>query len=218
MSDLARDAFGLLDHLGVDAAHVVGVSMGGMIVQTLAIEHPTRVRTMTSIMSTTGKRSVGWQHPALLPALLRSRGPGRDEYVAGSEAVWKLIGSPGYPQPEGAVTARAVETWERGVSRSGVLRQMVAVLTQPDRGARLRAVTVPTLVVHGAADKMVHVSGGRATAARRPRRRAPRRRGHGPRPAAPAVRHLRRRHPPYRRPRRHRLLSAAVHRPWGSRR
>ncbi|MFC5177360.1 alpha/beta fold hydrolase [Nocardioides taihuensis] len=164
MSDLARDAVGLLDHLGIDAAHIVGVSMGGMIVQTLAIEHPDRVRSLTSIMSTTGKRTVGWQHPALLPALLRSRGPGRDEYVAGSEAVWKLIGSPGYPQPEGAVTARAVETWERGVSRSGVIRQMVAVLTQPDRGARLRAVRVPTLVVHGAADKMVHVSGGRATA------------------------------------------------------
>ena len=165
MADLADDAFGLLDHLGVASAHVAGVSMGGMIVQTMAIAHPERVRSLTSIMSTTGKRTVGWQHPSLLPSLLARRAGGREAYVATSTAFWNLIGSPEYPQPVEEVAARAGETYDRGVSAQGVLRQMLAVLTQPDRTARLRSVRVPTLVVHGLADRMVHVSGGRATAA-----------------------------------------------------
>lgn len=165
MRDLAEDAFGLLDHLGLPAAHVAGVSMGGMIVQTMAITHPQRVLSMTSIMSTTGKRTVGWQHPSLLPALLGGRRPGRAAYVKSSLAIWTLIGSPGYPQTREQVEDRANETYDRGVSAEGVLRQMLAVVTQSSRGERLRSVRVPTLVVHGLADKMVHVSGGRATAA-----------------------------------------------------
>ncbi len=165
MRDLADDAFGLLDHLGLASAHVVGVSMGGMIVQTMAITHPARVRSLTSIMSTTGKRTVGWQHPSLLPALLGGRRPGREAYVRSSAAVWTLIGSPGYPLSRAEIETRAGETYDRGVSAEGVLRQMLAVITQPSRGERLRGVRVPTLVIHGLADKMVHVSGGRATAA-----------------------------------------------------
>ena len=165
LGDLADDALGLLDHLGLESAHVVGVSMGGMIVQTMAIAHPRRVRSMTSIMSTTGKRTVGWQNPSLLPSLLANRKPGRAAYVRTSAAFWNLIGSPAYPQTTEQVEKRAGETYDRGVSASGVLRQMLAVLTQPNRGERLHGVRVPTLVVHGLADKMVHVSGGRATAA-----------------------------------------------------
>jgi pimeloyl-ACP methyl ester carboxylesterase len=165
LEDMAADACGLLDHLGLDSAHVVGVSLGGMIAQTMAITAPQRVRSLTSIMSTTGKRSVGWQHPSLLPSLLMSRGPGREAYVATSAAVWKMIGSPGYPQDHDRVVERAEETFDRGVSRSGVMRQMMAVLTQTNRAGRLRGITVPTLVIHGVADKMVHASGGRATAA-----------------------------------------------------
>jgi pimeloyl-ACP methyl ester carboxylesterase len=164
MADLAADACGLLDHLGLDSAHLVGVSMGGMIVQTVAINHPGRVRSLTSIMSTTGKRTVGWQHPSLMPHLLAGRKPGREAYIRSSVAFGKLVGSPAYPEPVEAAEQRAGETFDRGISASGVMRQMLAVLTQPNRSARLHSVRVPTLVVHGLADKMVHVSGGRATA------------------------------------------------------
>jgi len=165
LSDLADDAFGLLDHLGIATAHIVGVSMGGMIVQTMAIEEPARVRSLTSIMSTTGKRTVGWLYPGLAPALLRPLKPGREAYTESSVAMWRMIGSPGYPRHEDRTRELAGEAFDRGVSASGALRQMMAILTQPSRSRALRQLRVPTLVVHGTADKMVHVSGGRATAA-----------------------------------------------------
>ena len=164
MSDLADDAVGLLSHLGIDSAHLVGISMGGMISQTVAIEHPDRVRSLTSIMSTTGRRTVGWQSPTLLPRLAVPRRGGLDTFVESSLVTWALIGSPAYPSDPEVLRARAYETFERGVSNGGVLRQMMAILTQPDRTGRLRQVRVPTLVMHGLDDKMVHVSGGRATA------------------------------------------------------
>lgn len=165
LADLSDDVFGLLDHLGLDGAHVVGVSMGGMVAQTMAIARPDRVRSLTSVMSTTGKRSVGWQHPALLPRLIAPRRAGREAYVAGGMAFARLTGSPAYPEPEDAMRRRFEETFDRGVHPDGVVRQMLAVLTQPNRSSRLRGVRLPTLVVHGLADRMVHVSGGRATAA-----------------------------------------------------
>ncbi|HVK27191.1 MAG TPA: alpha/beta fold hydrolase [Nocardioides sp.] len=165
IDDLASDAFGLLDHLDISAAHVAGISMGGMIAQTMALRAPERVRSLASIMSTTGRRSVGGQHPSLLPTLIATRGPGREDYIRGSLAVWKSIGSPRFPQPEEKLRTRAGDTWDRGVSRAGVMRQMLAVLTQPDRTVALGHLVVPTLVMHGLADRMVHISGGRATAA-----------------------------------------------------
>jgi pimeloyl-ACP methyl ester carboxylesterase len=164
LGDMADDAFGLLDHLGLDSANVVGISMGGMIAQNMAIAHPARVRSLTSIMSTTGKRSVGWQHPRLLPMLVARRGPDRETYAQRSARLWDLIGSPAFPQPREETLARARETFDRGVSASGVMRQMLAILHETNRGPRLRALSMPALVVHGSADRMVHVSGGRATA------------------------------------------------------
>jgi pimeloyl-ACP methyl ester carboxylesterase len=163
MQDLADDGFALLDHLGIGPAHVTGISMGGMIAQTMALSRPDRVLSLTSIMSTTGRRTVGWQDPRLLPLLLARRSQSREHYIAASARLWKIIGSPLYPDTTESVRERAAETWDRGVSAAGVARQMGAVLTQPDRSRALRSLRVPTLVIHGTADKMVHVSGGRAT-------------------------------------------------------
>jgi pimeloyl-ACP methyl ester carboxylesterase len=136
-----------------------------MIVQTMTLDQPGRVRSLTSIMSTTGKRSVGWLHPRLLPAMLRPIKPGREAYAESSVAMWRMIGSPGFDHDDARIREAAREAYDRGVSAAGALRQMLAILTQPSRSSALRGVRVPTLVVHGLADRMVHVSGGRATAA-----------------------------------------------------
>jgi pimeloyl-ACP methyl ester carboxylesterase len=164
LRDMADDGFHLLDHLGIGRAHVAGVSMGGMIAQTMAIEHPDRVLSLTSIMSSTGRRSSGYQHPILLPHLLRRRTANREVYVASSLHFGRLIGSPGYRDAEEVARLRAEQTWERGVNLAGVNRQTLAILTQRDRTAALGGLRMPVTVVHGLADKMVHISGGRATA------------------------------------------------------
>jgi pimeloyl-ACP methyl ester carboxylesterase len=164
IGDLADDAFGLLDHLGIERVHLVGVSMGGMIVQTMAIADPERALSMTSIMSTTGSRRVGWQHPRVIPALLASAGRTRDSYVARSLRTSLVIGSPAFPGDEAMARERAYETYDRGWSASGVARHMLAVLTQPDRTKDLAGLDLPVTVIHGLNDPLVHRSGGRAVA------------------------------------------------------
>lgn len=164
IGDLAGDAVALMDHLGWSSAHVAGVSMGGMIAQTVAVQHPGRVRSLTSIMSTTGRRTVGWQDPRLLPVLIAPRKAGEQAYVEGTVRMDRLIGSPGFPADPEVSRAMARETYARGIHNDGVLRHMLAVLTQPDRTMQLRSLRIPAAVIHGLSDRMIHPTGGRATA------------------------------------------------------
>lgn len=165
LGDMAADGVGLLDCLGIDEAHVTGVSMGGMIAQTLAIDYPSRVLSLVSVMSTTGRRSVGWQDPRLLPQLVAGCRTSRAEFVERSVRSWGAIASPDYPVPPADIKARAAETYDRGINQAGVVRQLQAVVAQPDRSRALRQLDIPALVIHGTRDRLIHSSGGRATAA-----------------------------------------------------
>lgn len=165
MSDMAADAAGLLDGLGLDSAHIVGVSMGGMIAQTFAIEYPERTRSLVSIMSTTGDPNVGQPRPDALATLTTSPPATREEAMDQAATTWRIIGSPGYPLDEAAVRERAGAAYDRAFHPAGNARQLAAIIFQPDRTPALAQVTAPSLVIHGEADPLVDPSGGRATAA-----------------------------------------------------
>ncbi|MEU3622745.1 alpha/beta hydrolase [Amycolatopsis coloradensis] len=164
LKDMADDAAALLDELGVRSAHVVGASMGGMVAQTLAIEHPARVRSLTSIMSTTGNRFVGRPSAKAMTMLLSAPPRSREQYVDSLVRTFRAIGSPGYPFDEPRMRERAERSFDRGVNPGGTARQLAAIVSSRDRFHALRNLTVPALVVHGSKDPLVHVSGGRATA------------------------------------------------------
>lgn len=166
LSDMAADAVGLLDTLEISGAHVVGASMGGAIAQVMAIEHPNRVRSLTSIMSTTGDMSVGQPHPATLKELF-SGPPATNREGAIRRAVRScaIIGSPAYRIEIADIEERAGLAWDRDHDETATARQAVASLASGDRTDKLRYLMVPTLVVHGTDDTMCDVSGGRATAA-----------------------------------------------------
>ncbi|MGY1669538.1 alpha/beta fold hydrolase [Geodermatophilus sp. SYSU D00710] len=165
LADMAEDTAGLLHALGLDSAHVVGASMGGMIAQSLAIRHPERVRSLTSIMSTTGDPAVGAPAEAALGVLLAPPATDRESAVQRAVDTYRVIGSPGFEFDESGLRERAGLSFDRAYNPAGVARQLTAILASPDRTADLARVAVPTLVVHGAEDALVNVSGGRATAA-----------------------------------------------------
>jgi pimeloyl-ACP methyl ester carboxylesterase len=166
LSDMAADAIGLLDALDIDRAHVVGASMGGAIAQTIAIEHPKRVRSLTIMMASSGAKAVGQPHPAALQELFS--GPPaltRDDVVAQALRARRIIGSTGFPADEAEISTRAGEAFDRGHDPLGIARQAVATVASGDRTARLAGLATPSLVIHGLADRMCDPSGGRALAA-----------------------------------------------------
>jgi pimeloyl-ACP methyl ester carboxylesterase len=166
VDDMAADAIGLLDHLRVDRAHIVGASMGGMIAQQVAAHHPGRVASLTSIMSTTGRR-----RPSTMPRfdalriLLSRPAASREEYVESVQGLVGVIGSPDYPPDPERLRAQAERSWDRCHFPAGIARQLVGIMASGDRTADVRRIQSPTLVIHGLADRLVPPRGGRDTAA-----------------------------------------------------
>jgi pimeloyl-ACP methyl ester carboxylesterase len=164
LDDMAEDTAGLVRQLDLGPANVVGVSMGGMIAQTLAAEHPEQVSTLTSIMSTTGSRLKGQPSLGIYRFLLQRAPRERDAYIEHTTRVFKAIGSPGFDQDEGEIRELAGRSYDRDDDRNATGRQLGAILASGDRTRKLRTISVPTLVVHGDQDRLVSPSGGRATA------------------------------------------------------
>jgi pimeloyl-ACP methyl ester carboxylesterase len=164
LGDMADDANALLRELGLAPAHVVGASMGGMIAQSLAARHPGSVRSLVSIMSTTGRRWVGQPAARIYPLLARRPAGGRDAIVERTLKVFKAIGSTGMEQDTGTLRDIAMRSYDRDHDQAGPARQLAAIIASGDRTREVRRIKAPTLVIHGTADKMVAPSGGRATA------------------------------------------------------
>ena len=165
VSDMAADGVGLLDELGIDSAHVVGASMGGFIAQIIAGKYPDRVRSLTLIMTSTGSRLVGYPRPNLIRHLLARRTV--NDRAGAEQAVldtFALIGSKGFAFDEDYLRDLAGRSYDRSFDRRGYMRQLAAVMAQPNRTKYLKELDVPTLVMHGLDDPLVNVSGGLALA------------------------------------------------------
>ncbi|MEZ5226286.1 MAG: alpha/beta hydrolase [Acidimicrobiales bacterium] len=162
LSAMSDDAVGLIEHLGYESAHVVGVSMGGMIVQVMAIEHPERLRSVTSIMSTTGDRSVGKPTREALTALLAPPADGREAVIAQTVERNRILAGPLWDREESEIGCAA--TYDRSFYPAGAAFQQAAIYATGDRTEGLRSVEVPFLVVHGREDSIISWTGGIATA------------------------------------------------------
>lgn len=162
LSDMATDAIGVLDHLKIEKAHIIGASMGGMIAQTVAIEHPHRVRSLTSIMSVPGDLAYGSPTPEAMAALLAPPSPDRATYIE-SAANWAVWCSKKYFDLDEA-KARAAREFDRSFYPEGAHRQLAAIYASGDRSDKLRELKVPTLVIHGRDDQLLTPSGGERTA------------------------------------------------------
>jgi len=165
LSDMAQDTVGLMDALKIKSAHLVGASMGGMIAQEIAITFPERVRSLTSIMSTTGNPKVPPPTREATAVLMAPPATTRDEYLARFAQTWKVLRVGSFPEDEAKDRSRAERTFERGLNPAGVGRQLRAILASGSRKERLRSVKAPTLVIHGTVDPLVRPEGGKDTAA-----------------------------------------------------
>ena len=164
LKDMADDGIGLLDELDLDAAHVVGASMGGMIAQTMAATRPERVLSLVSIMSSTGSRWRGRPAPKVLPVFLAKPADSKEAYQERIVKLFKLVGSPAFERSDDELRELAALSWDRGNDPAGMARQLGAILASGHRASDLRKIEAPTLVMHGTADKLVRPSGGKATA------------------------------------------------------
>ena len=165
LSDMAQDTVGLMDAMKIKSAHLVGASMGGMIAQEIAITFPERVRSLTSIMSTTGNPKVPPPTREATAVLMAPPATTRDEYLARFAQTWKVLRVGSFPEDEAKDRSRAERTFERGLNPAGVGRQLRAILASGSRKERLRSVKAPTLVIHGTVDPLVRPEGGKDTAA-----------------------------------------------------
>jgi pimeloyl-ACP methyl ester carboxylesterase len=165
LADMADDTAGLLRELDLAPAHIVGASLGGMIAQSVAVHYPDSVRTLTSIMSTTGSRWKGQPAPAILPLFLTRPPREREAVIAHGLKLFSAIGSPGFPRDEATLRALIEAGIDRAPNPAGTGRQLGAILKSGDRTRELRNIKAPTLVIHGTGDRLVQRSGGAATAA-----------------------------------------------------
>jgi pimeloyl-ACP methyl ester carboxylesterase len=163
--DMARDAVGLLDALGIKSAHLVGQSMGGMIAQEIAISFPQRVLSLTSIMSTTGNPKMPQPTREAAAALMAPPPATREEFLERFAQTWKILRVGSFPEDERLDRSRAERAFDRGLNPPGAARQLRAIFASGSRKERLRMVKAPTLVIHGAVDPLVRPEGGKDTAA-----------------------------------------------------
>jgi pimeloyl-ACP methyl ester carboxylesterase len=163
--DMAKDTISLMDVLGIQSAHLVGASMGGMIAQEIAISFPQRVRSLTSIMSTTGNPKVPPPTREASAILMAPPPATKEEFFVRFAQTWKILRGGSFPDDEALDRSRAERTYERGLNPAGVGRQLRAILASGSRKERLRAVKAPTLVIHGSVDPLVRPEGGKDTAA-----------------------------------------------------
>jgi len=168
LSDMAGDALGVMDALGIAQAHIVGMSMGGMIAQRVAVAAPQRVQSLTSIMSSSGARGLPGPQPEVLKAMMKRPAPGLDATVDQFVALFRLIGSPVHSIPADVLRAQVLRSITRNLDPVGVTRQMVAVGSDTARAALLPRIAAPTLVVHGKADPLLPFANGEDTARRIP--------------------------------------------------